>query len=72
MKHTKISMVLTPKSLNNVEELGELIGETNRTRVIASALEVAKAILKQVKEGKHVILRDESGSEKEMNFIIVK
>jgi hypothetical protein len=69
-KLTKVSMNLSQKSMDNVEELSKLIQESNRTRVVASALGVAKAIIKQVLKGNHIIIRDNNGNEKEMNFII--
>lgn len=69
-KLTRVNMNLSERSLDNVSQLSDMIDEKNRTRVIASALEIAKAILKSVKNGKHIIIRDEDGSEQEMNFII--
>ena len=66
----KVSMNLSVKSIDNIDELSSLIGENNRTRVVSSALEIAKAIFKQVKSGKHIIIRNDDGSEQEINFII--
>jgi predicted transcriptional regulator of viral defense system len=65
----KVSMNLNTNSINNVDELSLLFGEKNKTRVISSALEIAKAIFKQIKAGKHIIIRDEDGSEQEITFI---
>lgn len=63
----KVSMILTGKSLKNVTELGELIGESQRTRIIASALEIAKEIMTQVKiNNKMLIFRDDNGNEQEL------
>jgi hypothetical protein len=67
---TRVNMKLSKRSLDNVSQLSEIIGDKNRTRVIASALEIANAIMKSVKSGKHIILRDEDGSEQEMKFIV--
>jgi hypothetical protein len=69
-KFTRVTMNLSESSMNNVEDLSNLIGESNRTRVITSSLIVAKAIISQVKAGKQIILRDAEGNEKEMSFII--
>jgi hypothetical protein len=67
---TKVSMNLSYKSMANIEELRVLIEEDNRTRIVSSALEISKEILKQVKNGRRIILRNKDGSEQEMNFII--
>jgi hypothetical protein len=69
-KLTQVSMNLSSRSLKNIDELSALIGEANRTRVISSSLEIAKAILQQTNNKKHIIVRDEKGVEQEMNFIV--
>ena len=61
-------MNLSHKSLANVKELQELLGETNRTRVISSSLEVTKHIFRQLKSGKRIIIRDKHGKDLEMFF----
>jgi hypothetical protein len=67
---TKVSMNLSERTINNVEDLSKLIGEQNRTRVVASAVEVAKTILSQLNDGKKLILKDKDGNEQEITFII--
>ena len=69
-KLTQVSMNLSNRSLKNIDELSNLIGETNRTRVVSSSLEIAKAILQQTNNKKHIIIRDADGTEQEMNFTI--
>jgi hypothetical protein len=69
-KLTQVSMNLSSRSLKNIDELSALIGEANRTRVISSSLEIAKAILEQTNNKKHIIIRDDKGVEQEMNFIV--
>lgn len=64
-------MNLSNRSLKNIDELSNLIGETNRTRVVSLSLEIAKAILQQVHSDKHIIIRDADGTEQEMNFIFI-
>lgn len=63
----KTSINLSSKSTN---ELSLMLGESDRTRVISSALEIAKIIVKQVKMGKHIIVRNEDGGEQEIIFIM--
>jgi hypothetical protein len=67
---SKVSMILSGKSLETASTLGEIIGEESRTRVVSSALEIAKEIMKQVKEGKHLVLKGDDGSEQELKIII--
>lgn len=67
---TQVSMNLSNRSLKNIEELSTLIGETNRTRVVSSSLEISKEILKLIKDGNHIIVRGSDGVEREMSFIL--
>ncbi len=67
---TKVSMNLSERTINNVEDLSKIIGENNRTRVVSSAIELAKTILSQVKDGKKIIIKDSNGNEQEISFII--
>lgn len=69
MELKKVSMSLSIKSIDNVNELSSLLRENNRTRVVSTALEIAKIILKQVKSGKHIIVRDENDKEQELTFV---
>lgn len=66
----KVSMNLSSKSINNVEELSRLFDEPNRTRVIALALEIALNIMSYKKEGTAIIVREKSGKESQLNFIV--
>ena len=68
-KLTQVSMNLSSRSLKNIDELSALIEETNRTRVISSSLEIAKVILQQANNKKHIIIKDDNCVEQEMNFI---
>jgi metal-responsive CopG/Arc/MetJ family transcriptional regulator len=65
----KVSMNLSKKTLNNIDILSKMIGESNRTRVIASALEIAKTILEQKNSGNQIIIRYDNGDEQTINFI---
>ena len=66
---TKISMNLSARTINNINELSEILGDTNRTRVVASVIELAKIILSLEKHGKKIIIRD-GNKEQEITFII--
>jgi len=70
-KPTLVSMNLSNKTMLNIDLLSELIGESNRSRVVASAFEIANIILTQTNNGKQIILRLEDGSEQNIDFIIV-
>jgi metal-responsive CopG/Arc/MetJ family transcriptional regulator len=65
----KVSMNFSERTLNNVDILSKMIGESNRTRVIASAIEIAKTILEQKNSGKQIIIRSDEGYEQTINFI---
>jgi metal-responsive CopG/Arc/MetJ family transcriptional regulator len=65
----KVSMNFSERTLNNVDILSQMIGESNRTRVISSALEIAKTILEQKNNGKQIIIRSDEGYEQTINFI---
>lgn len=65
----KVSMNLSKRSLDNIEFIGLFIQESNKTRVISTALEVARFILTEINQNKKVILRDEN-TEQELRIII--
>jgi hypothetical protein len=62
---TKVSMNLNQRSIENVNRLCELLGETNKTRVVSTSLELARVILEIKNRGDQFLIR--SGKvEKEM------
>ena len=63
-------MNLNQKTIDNVDELSKIIGETNRTRVVSSSLELAKQILNIARNGAKIIVKNEDGSEQELKFIL--
>jgi hypothetical protein len=65
----KVSMNFSERTLNNVDILSQMIGESNRTRVISSSIEIAKTILEQKNSGKQIVIRSEEGYEQTINFI---
>lgn len=67
---TKITMNLSHRSMANVEELSEMLDETNRTRVIASSLEVTKHLIAEVKKGNRLFFEDNKGNKSELKMII--
>ena len=70
MGFTKVSMNLNQRTIENVDELSKLIGESNKTRVVSSSLELAKQILEMAKKGAKFIVRNPDGSEQELKFIM--
>lgn len=67
----KVSMNLSSKSIANIEELSDLTHETNKTRVVASALEIAKYIVKKAKEeGSKIVIKDADGNTQELKLLI--
>jgi metal-responsive CopG/Arc/MetJ family transcriptional regulator len=65
----KVSINFSERTLNNVDILSQMIGESNRTRVISSSIEIAKTILEQKNSGKQIVIRSEEGYEQTINFI---
>lgn len=63
MKRNNLTISFNEESLVNIDIIGEIIREKNNDRIIASALNVAKTILKEVKKKKTVILISEDGKQ---------
>ena len=67
---TRVSMNLRHKDISNVEELGELLNETNKTRIMTSALTIALEIFKIQKSDKKIVLEDKKGNRESLKFIL--
>lgn len=57
IKELKLEQVkLGAKDLERVEVLKKMIGETNRTRVVITALELAELVVKNMKNGNQIAI----------------
>lgn len=57
IKEMKLEQVkLREKDLERVEVLKKMIGETNRTRVVITALELAELVVKNMKNGNQIAI----------------
>jgi hypothetical protein len=63
--YTKVSMNLNQRSIENVNRLCEMTGETNKTRVVSISLELARVILEMKQKGDKFFIRS-GKTEKEM------
>jgi hypothetical protein len=66
----KVSLALNQKSVKNVEYISAVIGESNKTRVIAIALKCARVILEHRNKGHQIIFKDENDNESQMQINI--
>jgi hypothetical protein len=64
-EYTKVSMNLNQRSIENVNRLCELIGESSKTRAVSTALELSRAILEMKEKGEKFFIRN-GKLEKEM------
>ena len=67
---TRVSMNLNYKALANVEDLCDLLNESNKTSVVSTALNVALEIIKIQKSGIKIILEDKKGNRESLKFIL--
>jgi hypothetical protein len=65
---TRVSMNLNDKAINRVNYISEILDEPNKTRVVTTALVIAKTIIEEIKKGKTIILRDKNGYEESVKF----
>lgn len=66
----KVSMNLSNKTLTNIDVLSKLIQEPNRTRVVASALELARYILEKENSGNQFLMKDKDGKTVKLKLIV--
>jgi hypothetical protein len=66
----RVTMNLSDRSFQNVNELIRLMKNENRTVVVSNSLEIAKSILTETNAGKKVLLRDSNGNDQELKFIL--
>lgn len=66
----KVSMNLSSRSISTIDELSKLIYAPNKTRVVTSALEVAKHIIKEQSQGSKIIIEKEDGSKSILKVIL--
>ena len=65
---TKVSMNLNRRTLDNIDKLCEITGESNKTRVVAIALELAKRIMEMNSNGERIIVKGEE-AERELAIL---
>jgi hypothetical protein len=63
--YTRVNMNLNKRSIDNVNRLCELYGETNKTRVVSISLELARTLLEMKNNGEQFLVRNGT-VEKEM------
>jgi hypothetical protein len=69
-KITKISMNLSEKSIQNIDEITNLTHVSNKTTAVATALSLARTILEQIEDGKKVVIKNADNSEEqELKFL---
>jgi hypothetical protein len=65
----EVTMKLHPLTVKRVEDIRQMTGEQNQTRIIATGIQLLKECVKAKLQGKQIILKDQSGKEEEITFI---
>jgi hypothetical protein len=61
-KLKKVSMDLSPRTLNTIEELSISLNEPNKTGVIVKALEITKYIVDKEYMGAKILIKESNGN----------
>jgi hypothetical protein len=67
---TKVTMNMSEKTLADLEVIGKLTGNSNRTNIVGTALRVYRKLLElQEKENGKLIIEDKSGKFTRMELV---
>jgi hypothetical protein len=68
-KSQLVQMRIQPKTLRSIDNLTELTGTTNRTRLISSSIQLTEEIVKRIQAGAKVYIEGKDG-QKELLTIV--
>lgn len=66
----KMSMNFHPKTVEKVDNLGELLHENNKTRVVSTSITIANEIVNLIRGGNRIIIKSEDGTEQELKLLV--
>jgi hypothetical protein len=68
ISYTKVSMNLSPKSIENIELIRQNTNVGNNTRAVAVALELTRRMIEESKNGGKIIIK-QGNKEKELTIL---
>jgi translation elongation factor EF-Tu-like GTPase len=68
-KGTPVTMRMSDNTIERIEVIRNISGETNRTRIVACSIESFKYLLEETKKGSKIIFEKKDGTKESVNFI---
>lgn len=65
----KVLVTMSGSTYQNIEELKEALKDNNRSNIVAKSVELAKYITDAKKSNKKILIEDENGNVKQIEFI---
>lgn len=68
-ENIKVTLILSNKTVNRVNNIKEITDETNRTRIMATGVELLEKMINEVQEGGSIFIKKKDGSEQEIKIL---